>query len=145
MSFSLCEDYDIEQYVTTATQSMGALKNVQNSPHLEIWTKYLLFCAITMNLLLWRCKTWSMRKSLSNKLEVFLHQNIRRILQVSMTRVREEGIQNKYVRRMFFNIPCVGNMIPAYQLDLLGKTVRRPSARPAQQMLTACCDTVCQI
>ena len=50
---------------------MGALKNVWNSPHLDIWSKYLLFCAIPMNLLLWGCETWSMRKALANKLEVF--------------------------------------------------------------------------
>jgi hypothetical protein len=76
VSFTLCDDYDIEQHVTAATQSMGALKNVWNSPHLDIWSKYFLFCAIPMNLLLWGCETWLMRKSLSNKLEVFLHQNI---------------------------------------------------------------------
>jgi hypothetical protein len=145
VSFSLCGDYNIEQRVTAATQSMGALKNVWNSPHLDIWSKYLLFCAIPMNLLLWGCEAWSMRKSLSNKLEVFLHQNIQRILQVSMTKVREEEIQNKQVRRMFYDIPCVWNMIAACQLDFIGKTVHRPSDRPAKQMLTACCDTVCQI
>jgi hypothetical protein len=55
---------------------MGALKNVWNLPNLDIWSKYLLFQAIPMNLLLWGCKTWSMQKALSNKLEVFLHHNI---------------------------------------------------------------------
>ncbi len=38
VSFSPCDDYDIEQCVTAATQSMGALKNVWNSPHLNIWS-----------------------------------------------------------------------------------------------------------
>ncbi len=124
---------------------MGALKNVWNSPHLDIWSKYLLFCAIPMNLLLWGCETWSIRKSLSNKLEVFLHRNIQCILRVSMTRVREEGVQNKHVRRMFYNIPHVGNMIAARQMDFIGKTDCGPSDRLAQKMLTACCDTFCQI
>jgi hypothetical protein len=76
ISFGLCDDYDIEKQVTAATQSMGALKNVWDSPHLDIWSKYLLFHAIPMNLLLWGCETWSMRKALSNKLEFFLHWNI---------------------------------------------------------------------
>jgi hypothetical protein len=71
VSFGLCNNFDIENQVTAATQSMGALKNVWNSPHLDIWSKYLLFRAIPMNLLLWGCETWSMRKALSNKLEVF--------------------------------------------------------------------------
>ena len=86
-----------------------------------------------------------MRKSLSNKLEVFLHQNIQCILLVSMTRVREEGIQNEQVRRMFYNIPPVCKMIATRQSDFIGETVCRLSDRPAQQMLTACCDTVHQI
>jgi hypothetical protein len=86
-----------------------------------------------------------MRKSLSNKLEVFLHQNIQRILQVSMTRVREEGIQNKHMWRTFYNIPCFGSIIAARQFDFIGKTVCGPSDRPAQQMLTTSCNTVCQI
>jgi hypothetical protein len=36
-------------------------------------------------------------------------------------------------------------MIAARQLDFLEKTVRRPHNRPAQQMLTACCDNVRQV
>jgi hypothetical protein len=76
ISFSLCDNYVIEKRVTAATQSMGALIKVWDSPHLNIWNKYLLFCAIPINLLLWGCETWSMRKILSKKLEVFLHRNI---------------------------------------------------------------------
>jgi hypothetical protein len=52
VSFNLCDDYDIKKQVTAATQSMGALKNVWNSPHLDIWSKYLFFHTIPMNLLL---------------------------------------------------------------------------------------------
>jgi len=43
ISFSLCDDYDIKKRVVVATQSMGALNNTWRSPHLEIWSKYLLF------------------------------------------------------------------------------------------------------
>ena len=142
VSFGLCDDYDIEKRVTAATQSMGALSNVWRCPHLEIWSKYLLFRAIPMNLLLWGCETWSMRKALSNKLEVFLHRSIRRILRVSVTKMKEERIRNEHVRRMFYDIPRVCNMIAARQLDFIGKVVRGPYDRPAQQMLTACCDQV---
>jgi hypothetical protein len=95
-----------------------------------------------MNLLLWGCKTWSMRKALSNKLEVFLHRNIQRILHVLMMQVKVERTHNERVQRMFYDIPCVGNLIATQQLDFLGKTVRRPHDCPIQQMLTACCDNV---
>ena len=120
---------------------MGALKSVWDSPHLEIWSKYLLFRAIPMNLLLWGCKTWSLRKSLLDKLEVFLHRNIRRILRVSMFKVKEERIQNEHVRCMFYNIvPRVRNMIAARQMDFIGGAICAPPARPAQRMRTTCCD-----
>ncbi len=76
-----------------------------------------------------------MRKSLSNKLEVFLHQNIQRIVRVSMTRVCEEGTQNQHGRRMFYNIPCVCNMIAARRLDFIGKAVCGPSDRNVDRML----------
>jgi hypothetical protein len=84
---------------------MGVLKSVWDSPHLEIWSKYLLICTIPMNLLLWGCETWSMQKSLLDKLEVFLHHNICQILQVLMFKVKEECFRNKHVRRMFYDIP----------------------------------------
>ncbi len=132
ISFSLCNDCDAKKGVTTATQSMGALKNVWNSPHLDICSKYLLFWAVPMNLLLWGCKTWSMQKALSNKLEVFHHCNIWRILQISMFHVKEERLHNEHVQKMFNDIPRVGNMIAAHQLNFLGKTIRGPHNRPAQ-------------
>ena len=61
ISFSLCGDYDIKMQVVAATQSMGALSNIWRSPHLEIWSKYLLFCVIPMNLPLWGCEAGSIK------------------------------------------------------------------------------------
>jgi hypothetical protein len=49
ISFGLTDDYDIGQQLTAANQSMGALKSVWDIPHLEIWSKYLLFCTIPMS------------------------------------------------------------------------------------------------
>ena len=93
-----------------------------------------------MNLLLWGCETWSLRKSLLDKLEVFLHCNIRQILRVSMFKVKEERIRNEHVRRMFYDISHVRNMIAARQMDFIGGAVRLPPDRPAQRMLTKCCN-----
>jgi hypothetical protein len=35
VSFGLCDDYDINKRITSASQAMGALKRVWDSPHLE--------------------------------------------------------------------------------------------------------------
>ena len=92
VSFCLCDDYNINKRIAAASQSMGALRSMWDCPHLELWSKYLLFRSTPMNILLWGCKTWSMRKAFSNKLEVFLHHSICCILHVSITRVKEEHI-----------------------------------------------------
>ena len=100
---------------------MGALKELWRNPHLDMYNKYLLFRAIPMNLLLWGAETWSLRKSQLDKLEVFLHRSIRRILQISMTKVQEQCLCNGKVHDMFYSIPCVRNMIAARQMDFVEK------------------------
>jgi hypothetical protein len=139
ISYNLRDDADIEARLAAANQSMGALKEVWRNPHLDTYSKYLLFRAIPMNLLLWGCENWSLRKDLLRRLEVFLHRSIRRILHISITQVQEDRIRNDKIRRLFYDIPCVNNMIAARQLGFLGKVVRGPTDAPARRMLTACC------
>jgi hypothetical protein len=74
ISYSLRDDDDVTARIAAANAAMGALKEVWHNPHLDVYNKYLLFRAIPMNLLLWGCKTWSLRQSLLDKLEVFLHR-----------------------------------------------------------------------
>jgi len=119
---------------------MGAPKELWRNPHLDMYNKYLLFRVIPMNLLLWGAETWSLRKSHLDKLEVFLHRSIRRILQISMSTVQEQRLRNGKVRHMFYSIPCVRNMIAARQMDFVGKMIRGPPDRPSRNMITACCD-----
>ena len=77
ISYNLRDDADIEARLAAANQSMGALKEVWRNPHLDTYSKYLLFCAIPVNLLLWGCENWSLRQDLLRQLEVFLHRSIR--------------------------------------------------------------------
>ena len=140
INFSLRDDDNITARIAAATAAMGALKEVWRNPHLDTFNKYMLFRAIPMNLLLWGAETWSLRKNQLDQLEIFLHRNIRRILQISMNMVKEKRIRNDRIRQMFFSIPCVRNMIAARQMDLIGKMIRGPPDRPSRNMITACCD-----
>jgi hypothetical protein len=58
ISYNLQDDADIEAWLAAANQSMGALKEVWRNPHLDTYSKYLLFCVIPINLLLWGCENW---------------------------------------------------------------------------------------
>ena len=94
ITYNLRDDEDIKACIAAANASMGALKEIWSNPNLKTYNKYLLFWAIPMNILLWGCETWSLRQSLLDKLEVFMHKSIRRILQISITQV----IKNKKIK-----------------------------------------------
>ncbi len=66
-----------------------------------------------MSLLLWGYKTWSLQHSLLNKLKVFLHQEIWRILTINMMRVKKERIWNTKIGDIFYDIPDVEHIIAA--------------------------------
>ncbi len=98
-----------------------------------------------MNLLLWGCETWLLRQTLLNKLEVFMHRSIRRILDITMTQVKDNRIWNNKVRYIFYDIPTVKNVITARQLDFIGKLIQGPPDQLARNMLTACCNNQRQV
>jgi hypothetical protein len=123
ITYNLRDDNDIDARLSAASRSMGALKEIWRNPHLDTYSKYLLFRAIPINLLLWGCETWSLRQTLLRRLEVFLHRNIRYILHISIIEVKDNHIRNEKIRRLFYNIPCIWNMIAARQLGFLGKVV----------------------
>ena len=52
-----------------------------------------------------------------------------------MIQVREEKISNKQVRKMFHDVPEIGNLIAAFQLRFLGKIVRHPHPEHIPKLL----------
>ena len=135
ISYNLRNNEDIKACIAAAYSSIGALKEIWSNPHLDTYNKYLLFRAIPMNLLLWGCETWSLRQSLLDKLEVFLHKSIRCILKISMSRVINKKLRNEQVRTSFYTMPCVRNMIAARQLGYIGKLIQGPHDQPARRRL----------
>ena len=122
----LQDDYDIKSHIAAATKAFGALTKFWYNRHVDTYSKYLIFRAIRMNLLVWGCEAWSLRKSLLMKLEVFLTRNICCILKISMFQAKRERITNDQVRKRFYDIPCVENMIAARLLSFIGKAVQNP-------------------
>ena len=140
ISYNLRDDEYGTARVAAANASMGALKEVWQNLHRNLYSKHLLFRAIPKNLLLRGCESWSLRPSMLNKLKVFLRWGIRPILAINMMRIKEGRIQNTKIRDKFYNIPDVKHMIAARQLDFIGKAVRCPGDRLPRCMLTACCN-----
>ena len=62
VSYNLKDDYDISQRITKAFQNMGAMKNIWDDQHVDLYSKYLLFLAIPINQLLWGCESWALKE-----------------------------------------------------------------------------------
>ena len=43
ISYNLRDNFDVESRLASASQSMGALKNVWDNTHMDLFSKYLLF------------------------------------------------------------------------------------------------------
>jgi hypothetical protein len=97
ISYNLRNDDNIAARLSTANKSMGALKEIWQNPHLNTYSKYLLFRAIPVNLLLWGCETWSLQQAHLCRLEVFLHCSICCILHISILDVKDKHIHNKKI------------------------------------------------
>ena len=68
ISYSLKDYYDIEHRIYQASAAMGALNNFWIDNTVNNLSKYLIFCAIPCNLLLWGCESWAIREATLKKL-----------------------------------------------------------------------------
>ena len=88
----------------------------------------------------WGCDSWAIRESTLNKLEVFLHRNVRKILNITIKMVIDERITDQSLRNQFFNIPTIRNQLAKRKLTFIGKLIRNSEYQIPTKPLTAWCD-----
>ena len=125
---------------TAANALMVVLEKLWRDHHIDMYSKYMIFWAIPWNLLLWGFESWAFRQSPLEKLDVFLHRNIRRILGTRIGQVRECHIKNSHIRKKIYNIPCVRNQVVFKQLTCVGKIMRCERSHVPTIILTSWCD-----
>ena len=140
ISYSLRDDYDVNERISQASSAMGALNHFWSDRAVDDYSRYLIFRAIPINLLLWGSESWALRETTLSKLEVFLHQSIRKILSIDITQVMDERITNGSIRNRFFSIPTIRKKIAQRQLTFIGKVVRNKDNQLPTQLLTAWCN-----
>ena len=140
ISYSLKDDYNIKHRISQASAAMGALNKFWIDNTVKNISKYLIFCVIPCNLLLWGCESWEIREATLKKLEVFLHRNVRKTIKITITMGIYEKITNQSLRKWFFNIPTICNQLTKQQLPFIGKVVRNSEDQIPTKLLTACCD-----
>ena len=119
---------------------MGAIAKFWADDSVDNQSKYLIFPAIPINILLWVCENWALWTSLLEKLEVFLHCSIRRILGIIMTKVKDKHLTNEIVRRKLFGILNIEEQIATLQLTFIGKVTRNYDDHLTTKLLTSWCN-----
>ena len=116
--------------------SNGIFKN----PFLSTHSKKLLYLAIPINLLLWGCETWAVKKSDWKRLQVFHTTCIRKILRISMCDVQDFHISNTEILHKF-DVKPIQDIAFSRQLYWLGKIHLMSDTRMPRKMLTCWLNT----
>ena len=137
ISFDLTEDFDINNRITKASREMGRLRHFFQNQYIELKFKHQVFVQYIVNILLWGCKNWAIKEHHFLKLNSLIHRNIRSILRIKMSQVRDEHIKNTRIRKIFFNLPDAQNLVAIRSMTYIGKVARSPNHYPPKQLLTA--------
>jgi hypothetical protein len=132
----LRNNYEVEVRLKKAAQQVGALAPLFHSKSIPLQTKYLVYMAIPLNTTLWGCKSWSMTGNMERRLTTFHHTTIRRILGMNgVDNQVEHRIKNKDIRRWFYSIADILDMIMKRQLQWIGKVAWMDHSQMPQNLL----------
>ena len=85
----------------------------------------------------WRCKSWALKQTSIDDIDIFLHQSIRSMIGIDMPQAKEDKISNEKLRAKFYNILDAHRLIAVKQLSFVGKIVRREEYFFPKQLLAA--------
>ena len=71
ISYYLRDDYDIDANLAAGNKPMRALAKFWTDANVDNHSKYLIFIAITINMLLWGCESWALCTYLLKNLRYF--------------------------------------------------------------------------
>ena len=69
LSYNLRDSSEIVTHIAAESKSMEALSIFWNNPHVDTYSKFLIYKATPINLLLWGCKTWKYNTDYSENLK----------------------------------------------------------------------------
>jgi hypothetical protein len=132
---TLKDDHEMDTRIKRAKSQIGALKPFFKCPNIKVETKYNIYMAIPVNTALWGCESWSLTEQARKRLSAFHHTSIRYILGINMHNVQEHRIENKMVRKWFWNIPDILHIAQKRQLQWIGKVARMHESRMPRKLL----------
>ena len=74
VSYDLDDYADITSRIKKASQAMGAITFFWDLNYVDIGAKVLIYLAIPVNLLLWRCQSWALTNVITKKNKSLSHE-----------------------------------------------------------------------
>lgn len=134
---TLQDTKEVQVRIQKARAQIGMLYPFFKSDEVPLPTKYMVYCAIPLNTVLWGCESWAVTADMVRSLESFHHKSIRSILNVNMRHVEEFRIQNQEVRKWFMNIPNITDTMMKRQLQWLQKIITMGDERAPRKLVAS--------
>ena len=116
---------------------MGALKCFWDAKEIDLRSKFLVYNAIPISLLLLGSESWALTKVLIKTLEVFHLRNIRRLLGIKWSEVIDDKITNEQVLENICDINYIACCISKRRLTFIGRIIRMNNDRVPTRFLSA--------
>ncbi|XP_035696731.1 uncharacterized protein LOC118430128 [Branchiostoma floridae] len=120
-------DQDVKRRLGIASAAFASLGRVWRCKHLSRTAKLKVYNTLVLSVLLYGAESWTLTKSLKQKLDSFDSQCLRNIEGIRW----QDHVTNEVVRHTTNQIP-VSQKITKYQLNLLGHISR---ATPTQEVI----------
>jgi hypothetical protein len=133
----LDDSVEINVRIGKANDIIYSLVNFWRSKGLTVKMKKAFYIVTIMNILLWSCKSLTIRKEDLNRLEVFHHSAIRYIFNISKWQQATTRLSNKRLRRKFNIILNMQETINERRLDWLGNIAWQPDSTLCKKFHTA--------
>jgi hypothetical protein len=129
---------EIKARIGKANGILNILNNLWRSKGLTLNMKNQFYIAMIVNILQWRCASFTLRAIDLKKLEVFHHKGIQQVLSVSRWKQATEYLTNWSLRkRLDGMIAMTQETIKERRLDWLGTVARRAHSNLPKRLLTA--------
>ena len=129
-------DVDVDRRVAQASKAFGALrKSVFLDKSLSLVTKWRLYNAYVLSVLLYGSECWIPLRKHEKKMNSFHHRCIRTILGISNRQQWSEHITMQEVRRRWGDEELVTEKVRKRRLEWLGHVARMPNHRLPKTML----------
>ena len=130
LSQSLTEDIDINARILAATKNFNALgRSIFRNRKISLDIRSQLYLAITVNILLWGCDSWALKRSQLDKISCFHKKCMRQLCGYTMFSVKEHHIKTKVCMEKTTNLKPIETYITIRQLRFLTRIAEMPDNR----------------